>query len=442
MMFTLRLSWERPTKECAIKHLKMISKFNEFVAVTMMALARAARRRLLPRGAPRPTSRGAVTTTFLPENREWHEPAVLSAAAASFRDDELRLLDALAEAAAASLDRAVEASAAEACLNASVAAAGDGDAAALLADFAARARGDLAARVGAGATAAPLAAGETLRLAYAARFAERVAVALFPPGGDRYGALPPPAGRGESARRALADAGAAALLEPAAAAPGAAASPRLGAKVRAALEAACAGDGAARVAAAAALADGDDDGLVDVAEARAALYAAAAPVADALADAHGHHVAAALGRDHAPARRFLDRGAARRLRAAARGALRHLDRNANDALDLPAKARCVAAWAEPDRVDDPPEPPPVLSAAWFAHRGGADGRAYVRPAALAEATDEFFPEHAKLGKELATALLRHREQFWREHEEGKTSAYLTGAFCLFCAAADYAIMAA
>ena len=87
----------------------------------MMAFARAARRRLLPRGAPRPTSRGAVTTTFLPENREWHEPAVLSAAAASFRDDELRLLDALAEAAAASLDRAVEASAAEACLDASVA---------------------------------------------------------------------------------------------------------------------------------------------------------------------------------------------------------------------------------------------------------------------------------------------------------------------------------
>ena len=66
----------------------------------------------------------------------------------------------------------------------------------------------------------------------------------------------------------------------------------------------------------------------------------------------------------------------------------------------------------------------------------------ARPAALAEATDEFFPEHAKLGKELATALLRHREQFWREHEEGKTSAYLTGAFCLFCAAADYAIMVA
>ena len=89
-----------------------------------------------------------------------------------------------------------------------------------------------------------------------------------------------------------------------------------------------------------------------------------------------------------------------------------------------------------------PFPAQVLSPAWFAHRGGADGRAYVRPAALAEATDEFFPEHAKLGKELATALLRHREQFWREHEEGKTSAYLTGAFCLFCAAADYAIMVA
>ncbi|KAH8074159.1 hypothetical protein JL720_10713 [Aureococcus anophagefferens] len=265
----------------------------------MMALARAARRRLLPRGALRPTSRSAVTTTFLPENREWHEPAVLSAAAASFRDDELRLLDALAEAAAASLDRAVEASAAEACLDASV---------------------------------------------------------------------------------------------------------------RAALEAACAGDAAPLPR----RRRGDDDGLVDVAEARAALYAAAAPVADALADAHGHHVAAALGRDHA--RRGSSTRRCRRA-GAARGALRHLDRNANDALDLPAKARCVAAWAEPDRVDDPPEPPPVLSPAWFAHRGGADGRAYVRPAALAEATDEFFPEHAKLGKELATALLRHREQFWREHEE-------------------------
>ncbi|KAH8045914.1 hypothetical protein JL722_13966 [Aureococcus anophagefferens] len=292
----------------------------------MMALARAARRRLLPRGALRPTSRSAVTTTFLPENREWHEPAVLSAAAASFRDDELRLLDALAEAAAASLDRAVEASAAEACLDASVAAAGDGDAAALLADFAARATRWL-----------------------------RVAVALFPPGGDRYGAAP----RRRAGGARAADAGAAA--------------PRAG------------GGGAKR-----------------------------------------RRVAAARRQ----ARFSTLRGPAR---GAARAALRHLDRNANDALDLPAKARCVAAWAEPDRRR-PPEPPPVLSPAWFAHRGGADGRAYVRPAALAEATDEFFPEHAKLGKELATALLRHREQLWREHGEGV--AYLTGAFCLFCAAAD------
>ncbi|KAK7249148.1 hypothetical protein SO694_00045288 [Aureococcus anophagefferens] len=248
-----------------------------------MALARAARRRLLPRGAHRPTSRGAVTTTFLPENREWHEPAVLSAAAASFRDDELRLLDALAQAAAASLDRAVEASAAEACLEASVAAAGDGDAAALLADFAAR--GDSWARgSGRGRDGGALAAGETLRLAYAARFAERVAVALFPPGGDRYGA---PARRAAArSARAAADAGAAALLEPAAAAPSAAASPRLGAK----------------------------------------------------------------------------------------------------------------------------------------------------------ATDEFFPEHAKLGKELATAPPAPGAPWRSEHEE-VTSAYLTGAFCLFCAAAD-AIMVA
>ncbi|KAH8051001.1 hypothetical protein JL722_11036 [Aureococcus anophagefferens] len=187
-----------------------------------MALARAARRRLLPRGAHRPTSRGAVTTTFLPENREWHEPAVLSAAAASFRDDELRLLDALAEAAAASLDRAVEASAAEACLEASVAAAGDGDAAALLATLAAR-RPALARRWRDGGA---LAAGETLRLAYAARFAERVAVALFPPGGDRYGALPPPAGSGgappPTRRRGAPRAGGGGAS--------AAASPRLGAK--------------------------------------------------------------------------------------------------------------------------------------------------------------------------------------------------------------------
>ncbi|KAH8052708.1 hypothetical protein JL721_10830 [Aureococcus anophagefferens] len=340
----------------------------------MMALARAARRRLLPRGALRPTSRSAVTTTFLPENREWHEPAVLSAAAASFRDDELRLLDALAEAAAASLDRAVEASAAEACLDASVAAAGDGDAAALLADFAARG----ARPAGGAARRQPLAAGETLRLAYAARFAERVAV-------------------------------------------------------RAALEAACAGDGAAAAAAArptattAASSTSPRPGRRSTRRRRPSPTPSPTPTATT-----SPRRSAATTRppvlDALPGGSALARGAAA------------LDRNANDALDLPARLR-VAAWAEPDRVDDPPEPPPVLSQAWFAHRGGADGRAYVRPAALAEATDEFFPEHAKLGKELATALLRHREQFWREHEE-EGARDLTGAFCLFCAAADYAMMVA
>ncbi|KAH8048054.1 hypothetical protein JL720_15916 [Aureococcus anophagefferens] len=294
----------------------------------MMALARAARRRLLPRGALRPTSRSAVTTTFLPENREWHEPAVLSAAAASFRDDELRLLDALAEAAAASLDRAVEASAAEACLDASVAAAGDGDAAALLADFAAR--GDLAALVGAGATAAP--SPPARRCASPTRRASRSA---SPSRSSRRAATATARCRRAGAASArAADAGAAALLEPAAAAP-------------------------------------------------------------------------------APPRR---RGSAPRRAASPPGP------SPTASTTRPSRRR-----SEPGVVRAPRR---------------ADGRAYVRPAALAEATDEFFPEHAKLGKELATALLRHREQFWREHEEGKTSAYLTGAFCLFCAAADYAIMVA
>ena len=61
-------------------------------------------------------------------------------------------------------------------------------------------------------------------------------------------------------------------------------------------------------------------------------------------------------------------------------------------------------------------------------------------AALAAASAEFFPEHATLGATLATSLLRHREQAWRDAEEDYLSRLLTLAFCAFCGVADYAIM--
>ena len=61
-------------------------------------------------------------------------------------------------------------------------------------------------------------------------------------------------------------------------------------------------------------------------------------------------------------------------------------------------------------------------------------------ATLAAASAEFFPEHATLGATLATSLLRHREQAWRDAEEDYLSRLLTLAFCAFCGVADYAIM--
>ena len=59
---------------------------------------------------------------------------------------------------------------------------------------------------------------------------------------------------------------------------------------------------------------------------------------------------------------------------------------------------------------------------------------------IAAASAEFFPEHATLGATLATSLLRHREQAWRDAEEDYLSRLLTLAFCAFCGVADYAIM--
>ena len=109
---------------------------------------------------------------------------------------------------------------------------------------------------------------------------------------------------------------------------------------------------------------------------------------------------------------------------------------------MPAKARCTAAWADPDRTDDAPEPPAFGTKEWLTHRGSPTGRAYISPETLQNATHEFFVEYKDLSSNLSTSLLRHREQFWREAEENKLSQYLTTAFCVFCAFADYAIMIA
>ena len=76
-------------------------------------------------------------------------------------------------------------------------------------------------------------------------------------------------------------------------------------------------------------------------------------------------------------------------------------------------------------------------------RDTRDTKNYPRPRRgllLAAASAEFFPEHATLGATLATSLLRHREQAWRDAEEDYLSRLLTLAFCAFCGVADYAIM--
>ena len=80
---------------------------------------------------------------------------------------------------------------------------------------------------------------------------------------------------------------------------------------------------------------------------------AALPVGEAIADAHD-----VLVRGRGPRRGRAGRWKARRrrglVRRARKDAARHLDRNARDRLDVPAKARNAAHWAEPDREVAPP----------------------------------------------------------------------------------------
>ena len=77
---------------------------------------------------------------------------------------------------------------------------------------------------------------------------------------------------------------------------------------------------------------------------------------------------------------------------------------------------------------------------WLTQRRDPHAGARLAAPTLAAASAEFFPEHATLGATLATSLLCHREQAWRDAEEDYLSRLLTLAFCAFCGVADYAIM--
>ena len=376
-------------------------------------------RRAAVAGAQQRRGASAVAAT-----RPWHEPDILSTETKQFRDAELAALGALRDAAAAGLDGPAAASPAAACLDASVTEA-SGDAPQLLAAFARRARA--AAAQGAGAPA------ETLRLAYAARYAEALARRALPRQ-ERGDAARPGAG-------ALASAVAAVVPE--ADLPFAGALRREGAAARleAALRAACVGDAAARVEATHAFVDDRAEGL-SVKAAAAALEAAALPVGEAIADAHDILVRAPLAEpaDAGEAGRWKARRRRGLVRRARKDAARHLDRNARDRLDVPAKARNAAHWAEPDREIAQPPPPAAMSVEWLTQRRDPHAGARLAAPTLAAASAEFFPEHATLGATLATSLLRHREQAWRDAEEDYLSRLLTLAFCAFCGVADYAIM--
>ena len=379
-------------------------------------------RTTLRRAAVAQQRRGASATTAA--TRPWHEPDILSTETKQFRDAELARLGALRDAAAAGLDGPAAASPAAACLDASVTEA-SGDAPQLLAAFARRARA--AAAQGAGAPA------ETLRLAYAARYAEALARRALPRQ-ERGDAARPGAGALASAVAAVA---------PEADLPFAGALRREGAAARleAALRAACVGDAAARVEATHAFVDDRAEGL-SVKAAAAALEAAALPVGEAIADAHDVLVRAPLAEpaDAGEAGRWKARRRRGLVRRARKDAARHLDRNARDRLDVPAKARNAAHWAEPDREVAQPPPPAAMSVEWLTQRRDPHAGARLAAPTLAAASAEFFPEHATLGATLATSLLRHREQAWRDAEEDYLSRLLTLAFCAFCGVADYAIM--
>ena len=164
-------------------------------------------------------------------------------------------------------------------------------------------------------------------------------------------------------------------------------------------------------------------------------------VGEAIADAHDVLVRASLAApDAGEAGRWKARRRRGLVRRARKDAARHLDRNARDRLDVPAKARNAAHWAEPDREVAQPPPPAAMSVEWLTQRRDPHAGARLAAPTLAAASAEFFPEHATLGATLATSLLRHREQAWRDAEEDYLSRLLTLAFCAFCGVADYAIM--
>ena len=383
----------------------------------MLRTARATARRA---AVARRTAAASSTKLAVVPPRPWHEPDILSNDAKQFRDAELAHLKALCDAAAAGLDGPVAASPAAACLDATVTEAA-GDPTQLLAAFARRAR---AAAAGAAAPA------ETLRLAYAARYAEALA----------RRALPRQA-RGDAARPGAGPVGAALqAVAPEADLPFAPAlqAADAAARLEAALRAACVGDAAARIAATHAFVD--DGGGLSVKTAALALEAAALPIGEAVSDAHDTLVRARLEDPDGEAGAWRLRRRRGLVKQSRKDAARHLDRNANDKLDVPAKARNAAHWAEPDREVAQPPPAAPMTVEWLTQRRDATAGARLEGGTLAKASAEHFPEHATLGVTLATSLLRHREQAWRDAEEDYLSRLLTLAFCVFCGLADYAIM--
>ena len=202
------------------------------------------------------------------------------------------------------------------------------------------------------------------------------------------------------------------------------------AKLLGALRAWAFGDWRDRAAAQFALDDDDDDGLLEPFQVQRTVDALTLPLGPALAAFHEVQVPQQLPAEKKRLLRIQRRDAAKRLRG---DFFRHK-------LDVRAKARSLAAWADRAKTDTV-TPPSIASVAWLLGTAPKD-KAYVDVRGLHKAIDDFFPELNFLAKAAADDLTNFRTDYWRQVEENRTSQYLVALFVLLCALTDYAIMCA
>lgn len=352
-------------------------------------------------------SRRVPVTRTLSSNRAWHEPAVLFPSVAGFRDAELESLKEWVEVASVVDDETDEAAPiVESALQAALAEA-DG------LEGIARAESLLGA-LGAELSqsmASPPSPRALVRVALARRHATELARSMLPAEsaiavaeralGTKtrwwHKLVPEPDGDG----------------------------PKPEAELLAVLRTAARGDTAARLKAHFDLVG--NDGLVEELEARRVVLDVALPVGLALADVHDALV------DLPPRPRLV-----RRQRAAAQ---RHIATvYPHHRLDVKAKARCVANWAEKAKTTQTRPPPAIFSADWLVGRG-VKHEHFLDEEQLQAAVVDFFPELLTLGRNSAQSLLDKRREHWATVEENRTSQYAVSVFVVACGLLDKLIMA-